>query len=341
MVENWCKLEQNQTYLLASIVESSDDAIISKDLDGKILSWNKAAENMYGYASHEAIGNSVYILVPPEKKDEIAQILSKLKRGEQLKHFDTVRLRKDGTNIEVSLTISPVRDSNGNIIGASTIAQDVTERRRIEEELRRTYREIEDLYNNAPCGYHSIDKNGVFIRINDTELNWLGYKREEIIGKMKVADLLTSEGRTTFQQNYPRFMETGFVHDLQFEFIKKDGSTLPVLLSATVVRDSDGNYVMSRTIIYDLTERKKSDDELKKINKELQDALAKVKQLKGLLPICASCKKIRNDKGFWDSIEKYISEHSEAEFTHSICLDCAQKLYPEYYDKIWEKQTGE
>jgi PAS domain S-box-containing protein len=121
---------------VASIVESSDDAIIAKALDGTILNWNAGATRVYGYTPDEMIGRSVTILSPPDRQDEVSKILERLARGEGIASFETLRIRKDGRSIAVSLTISPFTDSRGRIIGASTIARDVTERRRAEETTR-------------------------------------------------------------------------------------------------------------------------------------------------------------------------------------------------------------
>jgi PAS domain S-box-containing protein len=121
--------------LLASIVDSSDDAIVSKTLEGVITSWNKGAERLFGYTAKEAIGQPIWMIIPLDRRDEETRILARLRQGEPIEHFDTVRLRKDGSKVEISLSISPVRDATGKIIGASKIARDITGRKRIEREL--------------------------------------------------------------------------------------------------------------------------------------------------------------------------------------------------------------
>jgi PAS domain S-box-containing protein len=121
--------------LLASIVDSSDDAIISKTLEGVITSWNRGAERLFGYTAKEAIGQPISMIIPLDRRDEETRILARLRQGEPIEHFDTVRVRKDGTKVEISLSISPVRDATGKIIGASKIGRDVTGRKRIEREL--------------------------------------------------------------------------------------------------------------------------------------------------------------------------------------------------------------
>lgn len=127
---------------LAAIVETSDDAIYGKTLEGVILSWNHGAERMYGYAAAEIVGRPVNILAAPTSPDEVPQILEKLKRGERVDHFETVRVKKNGESFDVSLTVSPIKDVSGRIVGASTVARDITEQKRLREELTRRAKEI-------------------------------------------------------------------------------------------------------------------------------------------------------------------------------------------------------
>lgn len=128
--------EQEASLLLSAIVDSSEDAIISKDLTGRIMTWNQAAERIFGYTAEEAIGKSITILIPEDRQNEEPQILARLQRGERVDHFETIRRRKDGTLLHVSLTISPVKDRNGKIVGASKIARDVTQQKQIEEAIQ-------------------------------------------------------------------------------------------------------------------------------------------------------------------------------------------------------------
>jgi len=146
------------------------------------------------------------------------------------------------------------------------------EKRRLEAEqaLQRSSEEIEDLYNNAPCGYHSLDKDGTVVRINDTELKWLGYSREEVVGKIKLAHLMTIGSAEAFRTNFPVLKKQGWLNDLEYEIFRKDGTILPVLLNATVVRDKDGNFLMSRSTLYDMTDRKRAERHTKATNELLK-----------------------------------------------------------------------
>ncbi|MEW6665062.1 MAG: MASE3 domain-containing protein [Thermodesulfobacteriota bacterium] len=147
----------------------------------------------------------------------------------------------------------------GNLSYANIkLARALAAHRRAEEALRKSAEEIHDLYNRAPCGYHSLDSEGVIVRINDTELQWLGYTREEVVGKKRFSDVISERSLKTFQDNFPQFKDRGWVRDLEFEMLRKDGTILPVLLSASAVTDRDGNFVMSRATLHDITERRRT-----------------------------------------------------------------------------------
>jgi PAS domain S-box-containing protein len=136
------KWAEQATRLLAAIVESSHDAIVSKSLNGVISSWNKGAERLFGYAAEEAVGQNITLIIPPERRHEERTIVEQLTRGERVDHFETVRMRKDGSLLDVSLTISPMKDASGRVVGASKLARDITERKRAEEALRQAQTDL-------------------------------------------------------------------------------------------------------------------------------------------------------------------------------------------------------
>jgi two-component system cell cycle sensor histidine kinase/response regulator CckA len=145
-------------------------------------------------------------------------------------------------------------------------------RRQIEDDLIKSAEEVHDLYNNAPCGYHSLDKDGLIVRMNDTEISWLGYSREEIIGK-PFTNFLSDEGRRIFNLTFPRFKEQGTVKEVAYDMVRKDRSTFPILINATAVKDEAGNFVMSRSMVLDLTTRKQAEDRLRESENLYRTAL--------------------------------------------------------------------
>jgi len=138
---------------------------------------------------------------------------------------------------------------------------------------QRYARQVEDLYNNAPCGYHSLDKDAIIVQINDTELAWLVYTRDEILRRKPFIELLSSQSRALFEANFAEFKKTGAAHDLEYELLRKDGTLLPVALSATLVRDAGGDYMMSRSTVFDITERRRAAQALHRANTFLDSVL--------------------------------------------------------------------
>lgn len=143
---------------------------------------------------------------------------------------------------------------------------EVRRRTQAEQVTKHYLAEVEDLYNNAPCGYYSIDKDGVLVKVNDTWLNWAGYKREEVLCKSRLSDFMTPESAERFWSSFPQFKESGVLQDVEFEFISKAGKIIPLSVSATAVRDSEGKYLMSRSLAFDVSERKQAEQKLRQSN---------------------------------------------------------------------------
>ncbi len=178
VVEDITELKQAEElrHRLAAVIESSDDAIITKTLDGIILSWNPGAQRIFGYAAHEAIGKPVTILIPPDRIDEEPAILQRLRRGERIEHYETIRVRKDGERIDISLTVSPIRDGFGRIAGASKIARDITRQKRAEEALREQSRVLELLDSTGRVIASKLDLQAVLQTVTDTATTVTGAK---------------------------------------------------------------------------------------------------------------------------------------------------------------------
>lgn len=167
----------------------------------------------------------------------------------------------DGQTAYHAVVVMPDVDAAGRVIALYGTTQDITERKLAEKRLAASAREIEDLYQNAPCGYHSIDADGIIVRINDTELRWLGYAREEVVNRLCISDLMSEASRAALRDSIPKLIARGGATDLEMDLIRKDGSVLHTILSATVVTDKDGKFKHSRSTLYDITERKRLESE--------------------------------------------------------------------------------
>jgi PAS domain S-box-containing protein len=168
---------------LAAIVQSSDDAVVSKDLNGVITSWNAGAERIFGFTSDEAVGRSITMVIPPELQHEEKQILKRLRNGERIEHFDTTRVTKSGKRLQVSLTISPIRDNKGRIIGASKIARDITERRQVEQALQKSDSRLRAAFGQAYSFLVLLEPDGTIIEVNGAALEAAGCTRDQVVGR--------------------------------------------------------------------------------------------------------------------------------------------------------------
>ena len=249
--------------LLAAIVESSDDAIIGKDLNGVITSWNRGAEKIFGYNAREMVGTSIMRLIPADRQDEENQILQKIRRGESVEHFETQRQAKDGRLIDMSVTASPIRDTTGNPIGVSKVARDISYRKRAEETLRTTEARYRALFENAPDGIVIADSQSYYLDANASICRMLGYARDELIG-LHASDIVAP---AEIQNIAPALSEIKSRPDYhrEWQFRRKDGSMFPAEVIATLM--PDGNLM---GMIRDITERKAAEEKIHQLNVELE-----------------------------------------------------------------------
>ncbi len=254
------KKTDKENAILASIVAHSEDAIIGKSLGGNILSWNSGAERIYGYSADEMIGQHISVLMPPGITDEFGYLLEKIRKGETVLHYDTTRVRKDGTQIQVSLVISPIMDSKGTLIGASTIAHDITERRKAEEATERANAYNRSLIEASLDPLVTINLDGKISDVNEATIRITGCSREELLGT-DFSDYFTNP--VLAEAGYQRVFREGSVTDYELEIRHKDGYITPVLYNASVYRDASGNVTGVFAAARDITERKKAEDALR------------------------------------------------------------------------------
>ena len=236
---------------LAAIVESSSDAIMGKNLDGIIVSWNRAAERLYGYTAEEIIGQHVNILVPPERPNEENNLLEIHKRGEYVEHFETVRLSKSGERLDISLTSSPWIDAHGNIIGASQISRDISEQKRAEEAQARLAAIVET--SNDAIISKTLD--GIITTWNRGAEQIYGYTAQEAIGQ-PMSMLLPPDRLDEEREILERLRRGEHVPPFETQRVCKEGQVIDVSVSSSPIVDASGEVIGGASITRDITAQK-------------------------------------------------------------------------------------
>jgi PAS domain S-box-containing protein len=269
---------------LAAIVESSHDAIISKNLAGIVTTWNRAAAAMFGYQAEEIVGRPVSVLFPSDRFDEEGLILERIFRGERIEHFETRRRHKDGRDVPVSLTISPIRDPTGTIIGASKIARDITERNRTAEEaLRKSEERLRRVIEATPNALVTIRMTGQIEMVNAQAERMFGYSRDELLGQP--VEMLVPE---RFRRHHPelrnfffgdpRSRPMGAGRDLYG--LKKDGSEFPVEIGLNPIETDEGTMVLSA--IVDISTRKRLEERFRRVVESAPNAMVMINAAGGI-----------------------------------------------------------
>ena len=255
--------------LLASIIESSDDAIVSKTLDGTIRSWNTGAERLFGYTADETIGRHISMFIPPERLAEEDRIIASLTAGERIEHFETERLRRDGGHVTVSLTISPVRDGTGTIIGASKIARDITHQRQAEAEIRRLAAVVESSTDFVGI----CDVEGRPMYMNPAGLQMLGLESLDEARGLPFAEVFFPEDRAAILNDFlPRVVDHGYAEaDLRFRHLKT-GEPRWMAFKVIALRDGGGRIESYATVGQDVTDRRQLEDHLRRMAIDLAES---------------------------------------------------------------------
>lgn len=249
---------------LAAIVESSNDAIIGKDLSGIVTSWNAGATSLFGYAAAEMIGQPVMRLIPQERQHEEETILERVRHGESVRHFDTVRLRKDGSTVDVSITVSAIKDAAGHVVGASKVARDISDRKRGEAAVRASEQRYRALFEYAPDGILIDNGRGRYLDANAAICRILGYSREELL-KLEAADIVAPREIPEIQPALEAIKATSDYHR-EWLLRRKDGALIPTDVIATTM--PDGNLL---AVIRDISEHRHAEAVIRTSREEFKD----------------------------------------------------------------------
>ena len=275
--------------LLAAIVQSSDDAIVSKTLEGIITSWNKGAERIFGYSAEEAVGRSITMIIPADRLHEERQLLAKFRRGEAVDHMETVRIRKDGELIDISLTVSPVRDRTGRIVGASKVARDITARKRTSEALSESEDRFHTLADNIAQLAWMAGPDGALFWYNKRWFDYTGTSLDQVQGwgwsQVHHPDHL---GRVV--EKFSQCIREGQVWEDTFPLRGKDGVYRWFLSRAVPIRDAAGNVLRWFGTNTDITAQREAEEALRDADRRKDDFLATLAhELRNpLAPICNS-----------------------------------------------------
>jgi PAS domain S-box-containing protein len=328
---------------LKSVINNTPDIIYRLDSNGNILFVNQSVKE-YGYSTEELIGKNILELVHPDDREKAIYRMNERRTGDRrTKSFEIRLLTKDLTTVPfetrargfgsflinaegIYSTEKPNRDS---FEGTQGIARDISERKETEKALQKNEERYRSLYNSTPAMLHSIDPDGRIVSVSDRWLEIMGYDRSEVFGRKSVEFFTEASQQYAEELIIPEFFKTGHVEDVSYQFVKKNGETIDVLLTAISEKDENGNVIRSLTVSTDVTERMRVEEEREKLISELQTALAEIKTLRSILPLCSFCKKIRDDKGYWERVDVYIYKYLEADISHSICPECAEKHYPD------------
>jgi diguanylate cyclase (GGDEF)-like protein/PAS domain S-box-containing protein len=257
---------KNQAFL-----RNASDGITIMDYDGYIVEVSDSFCTMLGYSRQEMLGMHVSQWDAGFAECDVMPIVRQQFEKKVRTQFESRHRRKDSSCYDVEISGFPIELDGQLLLFNST--RDITNHKQLEQQLIASAQEIHNLYDYAPCGYHSIDPNGILININATELQWLDCTREEVIGKKKFSDFFTPESQARYSKIFPKFLIDGYINELELELVSKNGNVRQVSASATAIREANGNFLKSRTVVYDITELKNTQKMLHQLTIEQQAML--------------------------------------------------------------------
>jgi PAS domain S-box-containing protein len=323
----------NEKNKYLTIFESTPTPVIFLNRENLIDSMNHAAATLIH--ADETPGSIYYAGTAAQKPLpwEIGEIAAFAPGNDMEYAFERTLETKKGVRC-FQIRLKRMLDVSRKFSGIALILNDITEKKRVEEAMQESEENYRSLFQNASIGiFHSLPE-GRFLRVNPALAQMMGYgSPEEMVSTVTDIGAQIYIDSKEHSEIFSATLEnTGWVY-AENRYRRKDGAAITANLAVRKVLRPDGTIAYMEGFVEDISERRRAEEERERLVLELRGALSQVKALSGLLPICSSCKKIKNDKGYWEQVEDYIRDHSQADFSHGICPECAQKLYPEFYKK--------
>lgn len=313
------------------LFEFTPDGCLVTDPEGIIKEANRAAAGLLHIRQDLLVGKSLIVFVAEKEHKLFHSQLSRLRNGriDRVLGWEVQMQTHEGLPFPVAITVAVSRDPQGKLAGLRWLLRDITERMQVDEALWEGERRFRSVAETASDAIIIFDRHENIVFWNHKARAIFRYPSGETEGKL-LATIMPRRFQGVVHREMKRVISTGesdlIGKAVEMAGIRKDNQEFPIELSLAIWRSK--GEIFFTIIVRDITERKRVEEEREQLIVELQDALGQVKTLSGLLPICSSCKKIRNDEGYWSQIEAYIQEHSDAVFSHGICPECAKKLYP-------------
>ncbi len=317
---------------LEQIFQMAADGMRIFSNDFTVLRANSTFLNMTGLAEEAIVGKKCYDVFGGPYCKTPACPITQILEGKKINEIEAEIIGKNGEKLTCIITSTPFLGPDDEIVGIVEHIKDITLRKKLHESLIENEERLRELFDNTTNMIQSVSPDGRIIYVNNAWHEILGYDENDILS-MSIFDIIAPESKEQCMLKFKEIIEGKRLDDIEVTFIAKDGKRVYAEGNASC-KLIDGKPVYTRSIFQDVTERKQAEQEKERLIEELQVALDEIKTLSGILPICAYCKKIRDDEGYWNKVESYITSRSNAKFSHCICPSCLKKHDPEYAKEL-------
>ena len=328
--------------LLNTLLEAIPLPIFYKDTNGRFMGFNKSFEEFFGKTSRELIGKGVFDIYPRDLAEVYHKKDIELFHNPGVQVYDTQLKDASGNIHDIFFHKSTYSDTQGHVLGLIGVILDISDRKRAEEALsesEKRYRLIAETIRD--CFWMATPNIDKMLYVSPAYETIWGRSCESLYESPRsFVDAIHPGDRNRVLDVLEKHRSKVTSWNVDYRIVWPDGSIHWVEDRGFPVRDENGEWYLNIGVATDVTERKRLEEDKESVIVELQKALSEVKKLSGFLPICSSCKKIRDDKGYWSEIERYIGERTDTQFSHGICPDCMRKLYPDYADEVLEYQKN-